>query len=59
LNEDKNLKAAFDKLSPFKQKDFIEHITSAKREETKKARLEKIKLMIREGIGLNDKYKKP
>jgi uncharacterized protein YdeI (YjbR/CyaY-like superfamily) len=58
LNEDKNLKAAFEKLTPFKQKDFIEHITSAKREETKKARLEKIKPMILDGIGLNGKYKK-
>ena len=58
LNEDKDLKAAFEKLTPFKQKDFIEHISSAKREETKKARLEKIKPLILAGIGLNDKYKK-
>ncbi|MEJ5961834.1 YdeI/OmpD-associated family protein [Pedobacter immunditicola] len=53
----KALETAFEKLSPYKQKEYIEHIDAAKREETKKARLEKITPMILQGVGLNDKYK--
>lgn len=57
LNDNKKLKEAFEKLPPYKQKEYIEHIDSAKRGETKAARLDKIKPMILAGIGLNDKYK--
>ncbi|WP_325262934.1 YdeI/OmpD-associated family protein, partial [Flavobacterium sp.] len=45
------------KFSPYKQKEFIEYIESAKREETKLTRIEKIKPMILDNIGLNDKYR--
>ncbi len=51
------LEEAFQKLSPYKQKEYIDHIVSAKREETRIARLEKIVPMILEGKGLNDRYK--
>jgi uncharacterized protein YdeI (YjbR/CyaY-like superfamily) len=51
------LKAAFDALTPGKQREYAEYIASAKREETKYSRLEKIIPMIQKGIGLNDKYK--
>lgn len=51
------LKNSFDKLSPGKQKEYALHIQDAKREETKISRLEKLKPMILEGKGLNDKYK--
>ncbi|HSD07960.1 YdeI/OmpD-associated family protein [Flavobacterium sp.] len=51
------LKIAFSKFSPYKQKEFIEYIESAKREETKLTRIEKIKPMILDNIGLNDKYR--
>jgi uncharacterized protein YdeI (YjbR/CyaY-like superfamily) len=54
---DKDLEKAFQKLSPYKQKEYIEHLNSAKREETKRARLEKIMPMILQGAGLHDKYK--
>jgi uncharacterized protein YdeI (YjbR/CyaY-like superfamily) len=54
---DSTLKEAFQKLSNYKQKEYIEHIASAKRETTKQSRLEKIIPMILEGKGLNDKYK--
>jgi uncharacterized protein YdeI (YjbR/CyaY-like superfamily) len=48
---------AFKKLSPGKQREYAEYIAEAKRDATKLSRLEKIKPMIQEGIGLNDKYK--
>jgi len=62
LNEkfeiDKELKACFDELSPFKQREYAEYISEAKRADTKRKRLEKIIPMIKEKIGLNDKYRK-
>lgn len=57
LELNKNLKEAFLKFSPYKQKEFLEYIALAKREETKRSRIEKIKPMILENIGLNDKYR--
>jgi len=55
LDVDANLAEAFLKFSPYKQKEFLEYIVEAKREETKRSRIEKIKPMILENIGLNDK----
>jgi uncharacterized protein YdeI (YjbR/CyaY-like superfamily) len=57
LDADQDLRDAFDKLSPFKQKEYVSHIQSAKREATQIARLEKVVPMILSGIGLNDKYR--
>lgn len=57
LDADSPLKEAFESLSLTKKREFAEHIAMAKREETKAARLEKIIPMIKDGIGLNDKYK--
>lgn len=57
LDLDENLAEAFLKFSPYKQKEFLEYIVEAKREETKRSRIEKIKPMILENIGLNDKYR--
>jgi uncharacterized protein YdeI (YjbR/CyaY-like superfamily) len=57
LNKDSNLKAAFEKFSPYKQKEFWEFMATAKQEKTKITRHEKIKPMIMDGIGLNDKYR--
>ncbi len=56
LNPD--LKLAFQKFAPYKQKEFIEYIETAKQEKTKLARMEKIKPMILENVGLNDGYRK-
>ncbi|SFR50855.1 Uncharacterized conserved protein YdeI, YjbR/CyaY-like superfamily, DUF1801 family [Robiginitalea myxolifaciens] len=56
--EDPELKQAFSALSPYKQRDFAEYVATAKQEATKARRLQKILPMIREGIGLNDKYQK-
>ncbi|PIA77968.1 hypothetical protein BFR04_06965 [Gaetbulibacter sp. 4G1] len=51
------LKTSFESLSAYKQREYCEYISSAKREATKQTRLEKIKPMILRGVGLNDKYK--
>ena len=59
FKSDKAIEKAFIKLPFYKQKEFVEHIDTAKREETWLARgTNKIIPMILKGIGLNDKYKK-
>lgn len=50
-------KSAYSNLSPYKQKEYVEYISSAKQEKTKTSRLAKILPMIMEGKGLNDKYR--
>ena len=57
LNADETLKVNFEQLAPYKQKEYIEHIGSAKREATRQSRLEKALPMIRDGKGLHDKYR--
>ena len=47
---------AFDRLSKSKKRDYAEYIASAKQLKTKEKRLAKIKPMILEGMGLNDRY---
>jgi uncharacterized protein YdeI (YjbR/CyaY-like superfamily) len=51
------LNASFKALSPGKQREYCEHIASAKRDATKQSRIEKITSMIIQGVGLHDKYK--
>lgn len=58
LQKDNPLKTAFEQFSPYKQKEFWEYMATAKQEKTKATRFEKIKPMILDGIGLNDKYRK-
>ncbi|NNC51401.1 MAG: hypothetical protein HKO01_12800 [Flaviramulus sp.] len=57
LNSNSVLFDAFKLLTPSKQREYCEHIDTAKREVTKHTRLKKIKPMIIKGIGLHDKYK--
>ncbi|GAA4277428.1 YdeI/OmpD-associated family protein [Aquimarina mytili] len=57
LTENNTLKQSFEQFTPFKQKEFIEYIATAKREATRLSRVEKIMPMILNGIGLNDKYR--
>lgn len=57
LDSSLELAKAFANFSPYKQKEFAEAIATAKQEKTLLARLEKIKLLILEGSGLNDKYR--
>lgn len=56
LNADKDLECAFKTFSPYKQKEFPEYINMAKQDKTKIARMEKIKPMLLQNVGLNDKY---
>ena len=58
LDSDSELKARFEKLTPGKQREYLEYIETAKQQKTKDTRLAKIAPMIKSGIGLNDKYKK-
>lgn len=54
---DSALQAAFATLTPGKQREYVNHITEAKRAATKEKRLDKIIPMILAGVGLYDKYK--
>jgi uncharacterized protein YdeI (YjbR/CyaY-like superfamily) len=58
LKKNVDIKAAFDKLTYSKQKDYAEYIATAKQEKTKLSRLEKIVPLILAGKGLNDIYRK-
>ena len=55
----KNAKArkGFDAMRLGLQREYTDHIASAKREETKQKRIEKILPMIATGKGLHDKYR--
>ena len=57
LTSNVELNEAFQKFSPYKQKEFWEYMATAKQEKTKLIRLEKIKPLILEIRGLNDKYR--
>lgn len=55
--ERNKLTARFKNFTPYKQYEFVEYIAAAKQDKTKQARIEKILPMIKENIGLNDKYR--
>ncbi len=57
LSINSNLNQSFSSLSLSKQREYVEYIDTAKRDETKQKRLEKIIPMIISGVGLNDKYR--
>ncbi|MEE9373564.1 MAG: YdeI/OmpD-associated family protein [Saprospiraceae bacterium] len=52
------LRAHFMSFPVGKKRDYTEYIGEAKKEETRKRRLEKCIPMIQSGLGLNDKYRK-
>jgi uncharacterized protein YdeI (YjbR/CyaY-like superfamily) len=54
---DKIAKAGFEKLTPGKQREYIEYISEAKGEDTRMRRVAKSVVLILSGRGLNDKYK--
>lgn len=57
LKANAKLKAAFEKLTPGRQKEYILYLNEARQDATRLTRLTKIKPMILQGVGLNDKYK--
>jgi uncharacterized protein YdeI (YjbR/CyaY-like superfamily) len=50
-------RTTFDAFAPYKQRDYIEWIATAKRAETRQQRLDKTLSNLKAGLGLNDKYK--
>ena len=54
----KNIEDKFDVMSLSCRREYVEYIDSAKKDETKVRRMEKSCEMIKEDIGLNDKYRK-
>lgn len=57
LNKDPETKKAFASLSPGRQREYCDHISSAKQEKTKHNRMAKILPLIRDRKGLNDHYR--
>lgn len=57
LAKDSDAKTEFENFPDYKKKEFIEHIETAKQDATKQRRLKKSMEMIRQGIGLHDKYR--
>ena len=57
MRRSKGATAAFRKLTPGRQREYAEHIASAKRDDTKQKRIDKALPMILAGIGLHDKYR--
>ena len=58
LDKDATFKTHFEELTEGKQREYMEHIGSAKRAATRYSRIEKCIPMILAGEGLNDKYRK-
>ena len=58
LESDHLLHEKFNQFTLSKKREFSDYIAEAKREDTKTKRLEKIKVLILNGIGLNDQYRK-
>jgi uncharacterized protein YdeI (YjbR/CyaY-like superfamily) len=58
FENDTALKMAFNAFTPGKQREFVNFISEAKQEKTKLSRLQKIEPLIKQGVGLNDKYRK-
>ena len=51
------VRASFEAMTPGKRREYAEYVASAKRDDTKQKRIDKILPMIESGIGLNDKYR--
>ncbi|WP_417590782.1 YdeI/OmpD-associated family protein [Owenweeksia hongkongensis] len=48
----------FESLAPSHQREYVEHIESAKQDATKQRRVEKALLLLEQGSGLHDRYRK-
>ena len=55
LDKDTDLKKAFESLTPGRQRGYLLHFSSAKQPKTRKSRIEKCKVKIFNGKGLNDR----
>lgn len=57
LRRNKSAAKTFETLTKSKRREYADYVAEAKREETRKKRIEKIIPMIADGKGLNDKYR--
>ncbi len=57
LRRRKGATAAYSALRPGQQREYAEYTATARRDDTKQRRLEKILPMIISGNGLNDRYR--
>ena len=57
LSVNNSLAEHFEQFTPGRQREFAEYVGEAKREDTRRRRLEKIIPMIMDGVGLNDQYR--
>lgn len=57
LEQEPGLQERFNALTPYKKRDYVEYVATAKQLATQERRLQKILPMIRQGIGLNDSYR--
>jgi len=51
------IKRAFEALTKGRQREYADHVATAKRAETKASRIEKMVPLIAAGVGLHDKYR--
>ncbi|MCB9169484.1 MAG: YdeI/OmpD-associated family protein [Flavobacteriales bacterium] len=58
LRKDDQAQDHWDRFTYTKKKDYIEWITDAKRDETRKRRIAQAFQLIRDGLGLNERYEK-
>lgn len=56
MDNDPSLKAAFEALTPGRQKGYLLHFSQPKQSKTKVSRIEKCIPRILDGIGLNDRF---
>jgi uncharacterized protein YdeI (YjbR/CyaY-like superfamily) len=57
MNENPNVKAAFEALTPGRQRGYLLHFSEAKLAKTKIARIEKCTPLILQGKGIHDHYR--
>lgn len=57
MRRHKGASAAFRELTPGRQREYSEYVASAKRDDTKQKRIDKILPMVVAGVGLNDRYR--
>ena len=58
LDEQAPMRAAFESLTPGRQREYARFIAEPKREATRDQRLAKLQPMIQAGHGMNDRYRK-
>lgn len=57
LKASSKTRSAFEELSPGRQREYASFVAEAKREDTRRRRVDKILPMILRGVGLNDRYR--